>query len=76
MSQRHSQRQTRRRAPRLVLVAALLAIVAPFVQASPALAAGPVKIAKIHYAQTGTNLNSEYVVFKNTSSSTVRMKGW
>ena len=43
---------------------------------SPALAAGPVKIAKIHYAQTGTNLNTEYIVFKNTSASTVRMKGW
>jgi hypothetical protein len=61
---------------RLVLLASLLGIMAPFVQASPALASGPVKIAKIHYAQAGTNLNTEYIVFKNTSGSTVQMKGW
>jgi Lamin Tail Domain len=61
---------------RLVLVASLLGIVAPFLQASPALASGRIKITKIHYAQTGTNLNTEYIVVKNTSSSTVQMKGW
>ena len=61
---------------RLVLVATLLGVAAPFLSASPALAAGPVKIAKIHYAQTGTNLNTEYIVFKNRSSHTVQMKGW
>jgi hypothetical protein len=61
---------------RLALVACLVGVVAPFVQADPALAAGPVKITKIHYAQTGTNLNTEYIVFKNTSGSAVRMKGW
>ena len=61
---------------RLVLVASLLGVVAPFAVASPALASGPVKISKIHYAQTGTNLNSEYIVFKNTSSSAVQLKGW
>ena len=61
---------------RLVLVATVLGVVAPFVSASPALASGPVKIAKIHYAQTGTNLNTEYIVFKNTSASAVQLKGW
>ncbi len=71
-----SRCRTHRRTPRLILLAALLGILAPFVAASPALAAGPVKITKIHYAQTGTNLDSEYIVFKNSSSSTVNMKGW
>jgi hypothetical protein len=61
---------------RLVLVAALLGILTPFVGASPALASGPVKIAKIHYGQTGTSLNTEYIVLKNTSSSAVQLKGW
>lgn len=61
---------------RLVLIAGLLAIMAPFLQASPALAAGPIKISKIHYAQTGTNLDTEYIVVKNTSRSAVQMKGW
>ena len=61
---------------RLVLLVGLLGILAPFVQASPALASGPVKISKIHYAQKGNNLNTEYIVFKNTSGSTVQMKGW
>jgi hypothetical protein len=61
---------------RLALVACVLGVVAPFLQASPALAASPVKISKIHYAQTGTNLNTEYIVFKNKSSSAVQMKGW
>jgi hypothetical protein len=61
---------------RLVLVACVLGVVAPFVQTPPALAASPIKITKIHYAQTGTNLNTEYIVFKNTSTSSVRMKGW
>ena len=61
---------------RLVLLAALLGCLAPLLPASPALASGPVKIAKIHYAQTGTNLNTEYIVFKNKTSSTVQIKGW
>jgi hypothetical protein len=61
---------------RLVLMASLLAAVSPFVAAQPALAAGTVKFTKIHYKQTGTNLDTEYVVFKNTSGSTVQLKGW
>jgi hypothetical protein len=69
-----SQRRTR--TTRLALLAALLGVVASFVQASPALAAGPVRITKIHYAQTGTNLDTEYIVFKNTSGSRVNLKGW
>jgi len=61
---------------RLALVACLVGAVAPIIQASPALAAGPVKITKIHYGQNGTNLNTEYIVFKNTTSSAVQLKGW
>ena len=61
---------------RHVLLACLLGMVTPFVQAGPAIAASPVKITKIHYAQTGTNLNTEYIVFKNTSTSSVQLKGW
>ena len=61
---------------RLVLTASLLAAVSPFVAAQPALAAGPMKITKIHYKQTGTNLDTEYIVFKNTSGSSVQLKGW
>lgn len=61
---------------RLALVACVLGVVAPFLQADPALAASPIKITKIHYGQTGTNLNTEYIVFKNKSSSAVQMKGW
>jgi hypothetical protein len=61
---------------RLVLLVALLGCLAPMLPASPALAAAPVRIAKIHYAQSGTNLNTEYIVFKNTTSSGVQMKGW
>jgi hypothetical protein len=71
MSRRPSRRTTR-----VALLAVLLAIVASFVETSPALAAGPVRITKIHYAQTGTNLNSEYIAFKNTSSHRVNLKGW
>jgi len=61
---------------RLVLLAALLGCLAPLLPAGPALAAGPMKITKIHYAQSGTNLNTEYIVFKNKSTRTVQMKGW
>jgi hypothetical protein len=61
---------------RLVLLATLIGCLAALLPAGPALAAGPVKIAKIHYAQTGTNLNSEYIVLKNKTSHAVRMKGW
>jgi hypothetical protein len=61
---------------RLTLVAVVLGAAAPFTQASPALAATSVKITKIHYAQTGTNLDTEYIVFKNKSTSAVKMKGW
>lgn len=68
--------QRRARTTRLALLAALLGILASFLQSSPAMAAGPVRITKIHYAQTGTNLNTEYIVFKNTSGSRVNLKGW
>jgi hypothetical protein len=61
---------------RLAVVTALLGVIAPLAQPSPALASGTIKITKIHYAQRGTDLDTEYIVFKNVSSSTIRMKGW
>jgi Lamin Tail Domain len=61
---------------RLALLAALLGCLFLMLPAAPALAAGPMKITKIHYAQTGTNLDTEYIVFKNTSTHAVQLKGW
>jgi hypothetical protein len=57
-------------------VVACLAVVTPFVAAGPAQAAPAIKITKIHYGQTGTNLNTEYIVFKNTTGVTMHIKGW
>lgn len=42
----------------------------------PAAAASAVRITKIHYAQTGTNLDTEFIVFKNFSSTTRTITGW
>jgi hypothetical protein len=61
---------------RLILLAVLLGCLAPLLPASPALASGPVKIVKIHYAQSGTNLDTEYIVIKNKSTHSVQLKGW
>ena len=61
---------------RLAALATVLGVAVPVVVAAPALAAGPVKIVKIHYGQTGTNLDSEYIVFKNTSTHTVNLRDW
>jgi hypothetical protein len=60
----------------LALAAALVGVSASFVPVSPALAAPAIRITKIHYAQSGTNLNTEYIVFKNTTGSAIRLKGW
>jgi hypothetical protein len=61
----------------LAVVAALVVVTLPALTASPALArSATVRITKIHYAQTGTNLNTEYIVVKNVSTSTISMKGW
>ncbi len=62
---------------RLAIVAALVGVVVSLAPTSPALArSGSIKITKIHYAQTGTNLNTEYIVVKNVSASSIQMKGW
>jgi hypothetical protein len=61
---------------RLVAFAAVIVAILPFAQISPASAAGSIKITRIHYAQKGTDLDTEYIVFKNTSGSTIQMKGW
>jgi hypothetical protein len=34
------------------------------------------KISSIHYAQAGTNLNTEYIVIKNTSTKRHSITGW
>jgi hypothetical protein len=61
---------------RVALLACLVGLVVPLLPAGSADAATAVKISKIHYAQVGTNLNTEYIVFKNRSGAAVRMKGW
>jgi hypothetical protein len=60
---------------RLAIVACL-AVVVPLVPAGQAQAAPAIKIVKIHYGQTGTNLDTEYIVFKNTTGTTMQIKGW
>lgn len=64
------------RTHRLAVIACVLGAAAPFLQAGPALAASSIRITRIHYAQTGTDLDTEYIVFKNTTGSTIQMKGW
>ena len=61
---------------RLLVAALAVGVTVPFVQAAPALAAGAVRITKIHYAQSGTDLNTEYIVLKNTSTHAVKMENW
>ena len=53
------------------VAASLLAIVGPAQATSPG-----IRIVKIHYAQTGTNLDTEYIVFKNTTSRARPITGW
>ena len=61
---------------RLAALATALGVAVPVLAASPALAAGPMRITKIHYGQSGTDLNTEYVVLKNTSTHTVNLHNW
>lgn len=58
------------------VLACLLGLLAPVLAAPPASASPVVRIVKIHYAQTGTNLDTEYVVLKNTSSRSIHLSGW
>lgn len=51
-------------------------LVTATVLAAPAFATPTVRITLIHYRQTGTNLNTEYIVFKNVSTTTRTMTGW
>lgn len=53
-----------------ILVTALLMLTVP------AQATSAVQITKIHYAQSGTDLNTEYIVFKNYASSARYITGW
>lgn len=55
---------------------AVASVAAPVVLPAVADATPVVRITKIHYGQTGTNLNTEYIVFKNTTGSARSIKGW
>jgi hypothetical protein len=57
-------------------VAAVIAAAASALVAAPAQAAPALVITKIHYGQTGTNLNTEYIVIKNTTGSARTITGW
>jgi hypothetical protein len=57
-------------------LACLGSVVAPVLVSAPAQASSSVRITQIHYGQTGNNLNTEYIIFKNTTSSTINLKGW
>ena len=56
--------------------AAVAAVAVPVVLPAAADATPVVRITKIHYGQSGTNLNTEYIVFKNTTGSSRSIKGW
>lgn len=60
----------------VAILACLLGLVVPVLVASPASAAVHVRITKIHYGQTGTNLDTEYIVIKNTGSQSIHLSGW
>jgi hypothetical protein len=60
----------------LAVLGCLLGLVVPVLAASPATATPAVRIVKIHYGQTGTNLDTEYVVLKNTRSRSIHLSGW
>ncbi|MGZ4428412.1 MAG: lamin tail domain-containing protein [Nocardioidaceae bacterium] len=55
---------------------AVTTLAAGVVTAVPADASPTVKIAKIKYAQVGNNLDTEYIVFKNTTGSPRKIGGW
>lgn len=57
-----------------VLVLATAAI--PVVTQAHAESASAIRITKIHYAQIGTDLDTEYIVLKNTTSSNQTITGW
>lgn len=63
-----------RRATVLIL-AAVATVMLPTAVALASLTPA-VRITKIHYAQTGTNLDTEYIVFQNTTSTTQTITGW
>jgi hypothetical protein len=63
--------------PTTLAVATAIATTLLAVVAGPAQATTPaIQIVRIHYAQTGTNLDTEYIVLKNTSSRSRSITGW
>jgi hypothetical protein len=65
-----------RRTTELSSATLTVALAAGLATAVPAEAAPAVRITRIHYAQVGTNLNTEYIVFKNTTSTTRWVTRW
>ena len=57
-------------------LACLVGLVTPLLAAAPASATPLVRIVKIHYRQTGTNLDTEYIVLKNTTAKSIHLSGW
>lgn len=45
-------------------------------QPRPLLTGNPIKIVKIHYRQSGTNLDTEYIVIRNVTTHRVGISGW
>jgi lamin tail-like protein len=68
-----------RRTVAAIVLAAAASITVPtaFAAAAPLSATGnSIRIVKIHYRQTGTNLNTEYIVFKNVTRHTINIHDW
>lgn len=61
---------------RRITLAVLGATTSLLLTVPPADASPVIKITKIHYAQTGTNLDTEYIVFKNTTAKKRWISGW
>ena len=61
---------------RLLTLATAVALALPLAGVAPANATPAVRITKIRYGQTGTDLDTEYIVFKNTTGSKRSITGW
>jgi hypothetical protein len=66
----------RRTIAALVLTAAASITLPSAIPAALGAGGSPIRIVKIHYRQTGTNLNTEYIVFKNVTRHTINIHGW
>lgn len=63
--------------PRPIAAAIVLAVTACLaVPASASAATSSIRITKIHYRQSGTSLDTEYITFKNVSNIKRSITGW